>query len=54
MDEDFYVILTIHHNAGDIELTMEQSGCSLFDQKVYRAGQKAVLEGKGIMIYRVE
>lgn len=44
----------LNHNAEEEELTMEQGGCSLLDQKVYRAGQKAVLEGKGVMIYQVE
>ena len=49
--EKFYFFL--NHRQEAVEMTMEKSGCSLLEKKAYAAGEKAVLAGKGVMIFRV-
>lgn len=50
--EKFYFFL--NHRQEAVEMTMEKSGCSLLEKRDYAAGEKAVIAGKGVMIYRVE
>ena len=50
--EKFYFFL--NHRQEDVEMTMEKSGCNLLEKRDYAAGEKAVLAGKGVMIYQVE
>ncbi|MCI9179520.1 MAG: beta-galactosidase [Lachnospiraceae bacterium] len=50
--EKFYFFL--NHRQKDVEMTMEMSGYSLLEKRDYAAGEKAVLAGKRVMIYRVE
>lgn len=44
----------LNHTPDMAEITMEKPGVSLLEGRGYHAGEKAVIAGKGVMLYRVE
>lgn len=44
----------LNHNQDAVELTMEVEGYNLLDKIRYHAGERISLEGKGVLLYRVE
>lgn len=52
-NKKFQYYFFLNHGQEAVELTMEKSGYSLLEHREYLAGEKAVLEGKGVMLLKV-
>lgn len=52
-NKKFQYYFFLNHGQEAVELTMEKSGYSLLEHREYLAGEKAVLEGKGVILLKV-
>ncbi len=50
---DTRYLFFLNHGSGEAVLTMEQAGESMLDRRIWKKGEEAVLEPKGVMIVAV-